>query len=69
MRAGAGHIAAVIVKGEQVAPGFLDQLKTISRWYSVYTGDSELRAIEVLDWNFSRKSHTNPTQTKKGLQT
>ena len=32
-------------------------------------GDSERMAIDVLDGNFSGKSHTNPTQTEKGLQT
>jgi integrase len=43
--------------------------RTTTELYLHSIGDSERRAIEVLDGNFSEKSHTNLTQTQKGPQT
>ena len=43
--------------------------RTTTELYLHSIGDSERKAIEVLDGNFTENFHTNPTQTQKGLQT
>jgi len=68
------HFGASMLEQANVPVGSIQRLlghenRTTTEIYLHSIGDSERKAIEGMDGNFSENSHTNPTQTQKGPQT
>ncbi len=65
------HFGASQLEQSGVPVGSIQRLlghenRTTTELYLHSIGDSERRAIEVLDGNFSRDSHTNPAENERG---